>query len=473
MKKPLHNRAFFESSLEMKCLFFFGVALTIVTLASIYMYWKTTEEIVKTQNPETANLWASQYLIMKHWDAFNGTGTASTTQGMLSGKANAGEENADDRAFRGAMESLGSRFRNRDFECRIIRPLPPRPEDGDEEPPDEELAAKYEPGGEYRKILDRFPLLPKEEFNPDVPSKEPRGEDDADGKYQYYEPIRFQSVCYECHSGHSSIGRRDADNPYLVGELMGVVHVTIPKPPAQDKIKRFWAQLLGVGIVTAFLSLIAFYTVIRAGIIKPLRNLRDVAESISRGDITKRAELHTGDEFESVGEAFNRMLRHLVAAQDKLRKAYNDQEIKVDELAHLTLQLIETNRVKSDFMATMSHELRTPLNSILGFSDVLGSIETLSEKQKRYVENINKSGRSLLTMINDILDMAKIESNRMEIHLSTFPIEHTVAAQCDMAKPLFDKKNIDLQIRIDGDLPPMLQDESRIQQILNNLLSNA
>jgi signal transduction histidine kinase len=167
------------------------------------------------------------------------------------------------------------------------------------------------------------------------------------------------------------------------------------------------------------------------------------------------------------------MLGHLDDTQNKLRKANVELESKVNELAHQTVRLYETNRVKSDFMATMSHELRTPLNSILGFSDVLGSIATLTDKQKKYVENINTSGKSLLRMINDILDMAKIESGRVDIQLTSFSIASIVSAQTDMAKPLVDRKNISLTSEVEPNIPPMKQDESRIQQILNNLLSNA
>jgi signal transduction histidine kinase len=131
------------------------------------------------------------------------------------------------------------------------------------------------------------------------------------------------------------------------------------------------------------------------------------------------------------------------------------------------------NRVKSDFLATMSHELRTPLNSILGFSEVLGSIESLEEKQKRYVTNIQKSGRMLLEMINNILDLAKIESGKMDVRLSEFSIEHVIGAQCEMARPLTERKNIDLETEIQPELPPLYQDQARVQQIVNNLLSNA
>ena len=137
------------------------------------------------------------------------------------------------------------------------------------------------------------------------------------------------------------------------------------------------------------------------------------------------------------------------------------------------MRLYELNRLKSDFLATMSHELRTPLNSIIGFSDVLGSINSLDDKQQRYVQNIQKSGRVLLDMINDILDLAKIESGKMELQLADFRIEDAIAAQCDMARPLTERKNIDLEIDIEPELPELFQDQGKVQQILNNLLSNA
>jgi len=131
------------------------------------------------------------------------------------------------------------------------------------------------------------------------------------------------------------------------------------------------------------------------------------------------------------------------------------------------------NQLKSDFLATVSHELRTPLNSIIGFSDLLGSADGLEEKQVRFASNIQHSGKQLLDMINDILDLAKIESGKMEIRLSDFNIATVVATQCDMARPLSEKKNIDLEYEFAPDLPFMTQDQGKIEQILNNLLSNA
>ncbi|HEY8503319.1 MAG TPA: HAMP domain-containing sensor histidine kinase, partial [Gemmataceae bacterium] len=121
----------------------------------------------------------------------------------------------------------------------------------------------------------------------------------------------------------------------------------------------------------------------------------------------------------------------------------------------------------------MSHELRTPLNSILGFSDVLQSAEALSEKQKRWVGNIRTSGQQLLSLINDILDLAKIEAGKMEVHPAELSVRELCEGQAGLFRPMAEKKNIDLRCQAGADLPPVKQDLVKLRQILMNLLSNA
>ena len=121
----------------------------------------------------------------------------------------------------------------------------------------------------------------------------------------------------------------------------------------------------------------------------------------------------------------------------------------------------------------MSHELRTPLNSILGFSDVLQGFETLTEKQRRYVSNIQSSGRNLLEMINDILDLAKVEAGKMQVRVSEFDLLAILHSQCDLVRKLAEDKNIDVRIDSGYESLPSQQDQAKIQQILTNLLSNA
>src|SRR5438270_5025743 len=132
-------------------------------------------------------------------------------------------------------------------------------------------------------------------------------------------------------------------------------------------------------------------------------------------------------------------------AQQQLHDANGALDHKVDELARANLALSESNRLKSDFLATMSHELRTPLNSILGFSEVLQSAVGLNEKQTRWAGNIRSSGEQLLALINDILDLAKIEAGKMQVRVSEFSIFDICEGLLTMFRPMAEKKNIELR----------------------------
>jgi signal transduction histidine kinase len=233
------------------------------------------------------------------------------------------------------------------------------------------------------------------------------------------------------------------------------------------------AVLLATAIVTAFLAMLAAWAIVRYVIVKPVLHLKDVSDGIARGTLDLRADIRTGDEFEELSHAFNRMLRHLTTVQDELREVNTDLDGKVDELAQVNLRLYEMNKLKDDFLATMSHELRTPLNSILGFSDVLSRAENLHEKQRRFVKNIQTSGRDLMALINDLLDLAKIESGKMELQGVEFSLIDLVERQVASLAPMAERKNIDLSWHVAPELPTVLQDPGKLGQILNNLLSNA
>jgi signal transduction histidine kinase len=233
------------------------------------------------------------------------------------------------------------------------------------------------------------------------------------------------------------------------------------------------AVLLSTAIVTVFLAMTASWAIVRYVIVKPVEHLRDVSEAISRGQLDRRAEIRTGDEFESLSQAFNRMLRHLVTVQEELRQVNTELDSKVDQLARANLQLYELNNLKNDFMATMTHELRTPLNSILGFSDVLAGADNLTERQQRYVRNIQTSGKDLLALINDILDLAKIEAGKMDLHIVEFTMGDLLERLASMMRPLAERKNIELTTESDPAIPVLHQDPQKLQQIVYNLLSNA
>ncbi len=135
----------------------------------------------------------------------------------------------------------------------------------------------------------------------------------------------------------------------------------------------------------------------------------------------------------------------------------------------------EANRAKSQFLANMSHELRTPLNAIIGFSEILHdrTFGELTPKQERYVGNILSSGRHLLQLINDILDLSKIEAGRVQLDYAAFAPLTAVRTVDNLVKALLQKKNITLEIEGGTTLPPLIADQAKFKQVLYNLISNA
>ncbi len=427
-----------ETHLERKLLVLFGVCLFGLIAASFWVYSSQTDVLVSKQNPSRGRLLVETIMLATHWQKFD--------------EIREKPRSADEASL---YADITTNLKNLDYEWKFIRPAGV---EKDKQPEDAFEAAIVE------KFLSTAPLKEEQSEERDY---EPRFT--ADGKrYEYFRPIyATDAQCVQCH--RVVVGPNDLQ----VGDLIAVAKVSISNEATLADQRMNFAILIALGITTTFLAVIAAYLIIRYVIVKPLNHLREVSDAVSHGNLSQRAEIHTADEFEDLAVAFNRMLGNLLTAQDELRRLNSNLDLKVDELAQANMQLFELNRLKSDFLATMSHELRTPLNSIIGFSDVLSSIKSLDDKQRRYVQNIQKSGKMLLDMINDILDLAKIESGKMEVRPSDFRIEHVIGAQCDMARPLTERKNIDLDAEVQPGLPELYQDQGKVQQILNNLLSNA
>ena len=146
-----------------------------------------------------------------------------------------------------------------------------------------------------------------------------------------------------------------------------------------------------------------------------------------------------------------------------------------EELKELTTELKRAAQVKSEFLANMSHELRTPLNSINGFSEVLydETFGPLNEKQRQYVNNVLTSGKHLLLLINQILDMAKVEAGKMKLALSSLPMKSLLNEISLLVEDMVGKKKIKMLLEIAEDLPNIEADDLKVKEILYNLLSNA
>jgi PAS domain S-box-containing protein len=167
----------------------------------------------------------------------------------------------------------------------------------------------------------------------------------------------------------------------------------------------------------------------------------------------------------------------LLAIEDitERREIENGLEKAHEELKELAAELKRTARVKSEFLANMSHELRTPLNSINGFSEVLydETFGPLNEKQKKYVNNVLTSGKHLLLLINQILDMAKVEAGKMRLALSSLPMKSLLDEISLLVADMVSKKKIEMLLEIAEDLPNIEADELKVKEIIYNLFSNA
>ena len=161
-----------------------------------------------------------------------------------------------------------------------------------------------------------------------------------------------------------------------------------------------------------------------------------------------------------------------ITARREIEKGLETARKEAKEMA---TELRRVARAKSEFLANMSHELRTPLNSINGFSEVLidETFGPLNEKQKRYITNVLTSGKHLLLLINQILDMSKVEAGKMKLSLSKVATKHLLAEIAMLVTDMAGKKGLEMELEIAADLPDIQADELKAKEILYNLLSNA
>jgi signal transduction histidine kinase len=267
-----------------------------------------------------------------------------------------------------------------------------------------------------------------------------------------------------------------APAPYGKGELLGVIEPQVSPAITQEQLWWNRAVILTAGGMSLVVALLLFTIVARNLILRPVQRLRDVADQVAGGDLSVRVEMRTRDEFQRLSEATNNMLESLQRSQEELRKINRSLDVKIGELAQLNEALHVANKLKSQFVASVSHELRTPLSSIIGFAELLTQSPTgtdMDTRIQRYAGNILSSGRMLLDLINDLLDLAKIEAGKLDLHIQEFSLQEVCEGLYDFMKPLADKGGLRFELQADGELPRMRSDAGKIKQVLYNLLSNA
>ena len=286
----------------------------------------------------------------------------------------------------------------------------------------------------------------------------PRGE-----SFLYAQAFRAENECLACHG------------EYKANEIIDVLALDLSAREANKTILANHVILLAAGLLVVALSMAFFYAVFRYSVVRPIRHLKDVADRVSEGDLQVRSEIDTGNELQDLSDALNHMLDELAKTQAELRAATEARDAKLDELAKANVALFEMNQVKNKFLTTMSHELRTPLNSILGFAQILGDSAAVAvdPKLQRYARNIQTSGRMLLELINDLLDLAKIEAGRLQMRCEKVSPEDIIEVVCGMVRPMLAETPLTFSYEVAPAVPLMMTDATKVQQILYNLLSNA
>jgi two-component system, NarL family, sensor histidine kinase BarA len=285
----------------------------------------------------------------------------------------------------------------------------------------------------------------------------------------YMRLLRATENCLNCHN------EQEPADTFLQNELIGAMVIQHPVSEIVDTNLLNWVWLITAGLIAGTGAIITFYWITQRVILRPIRQLRGMANNVSEGNLDIRSQIKTGDEYEKLSYAFNHMLDGLQESQEKLRNANIQLDAKISELSHRNIELFKANKLKSEFLANISHEFRTPLNAILGFAQVLREkpLSLSKDKAQRYADNIITGGNRLLNMINDLLELAKTKAGKIELHIEKASIYNLIESAVSSFSLETMKKKIQIKVTIAENLPLIVSDAGKVQQIVYNFLSNA
>ncbi|HMK49248.1 MAG TPA: ATP-binding protein, partial [Thermodesulfovibrionales bacterium] len=281
-------------------------------------------------------------------------------------------------------------------------------------------------------------------------------------------PILNEKDCYHCHGSTRKV----------LGGI--VVRLDAERTYTQVIAQRNRTIMIVVVLIPVAIALI--YFMVNSLVRRPVESLAEKAKRFAEGDMSVVVDVKTEDEIGILGKTFNYMVESVSSFSKRLEEENQRKTALLNERTRLMALLERANRdlreldkLKSTFLANMSHELRTPMNAIIGYTDLMidGVDGPINEEQEKSLSKVASNARHLLQLINDVLDISKIEAGKMKINPKELDLKWLVEAAAPSFEPQMRVKGLTLTVDIPEGLPHAYGDEDRVKEILINLLSNA